>query len=242
MRKAVVVGASSGMGNEVVRLLLDDGWTVGLAARRIEPLEALAKDYPGRVFVKKIDVTADDAGQLLQKLIEDTGGMELYFHAAGVGWQNHTLQEDKEINTITTNGLGFTRMVGVAYRYFAENGGGHIAVISSIAGTKGLGAAPAYSATKAFQNVYIQALEQQAHMRRLNIRFTDIRPGFVRTALLDDGTRYPLLMDSKKVAKEIVTSLYKHCHVRVIDWRYRILTFLWRLLPNWLWRRLSIHN
>lgn len=242
MRKAIVVGASSGMGNEVARLLLNDGWKVGLAARRMEPLEALAKEYSGNVFVKKIDVTADDAGRLLQELIDEMGGMELYFHAAGVGWQNHTLQEDKEINTMTTNGMGFIRMAGVAYRYFAEKGGGHIAVISSIAGTKGLGAAPAYSATKAFQNVYIQALEQQANMRHLNIRFTDIRPGFVRTALLNDGTRYPLLMNPKKVAREIVTSIYKHRHVRVIDWRYRILTFLWRLLPNSLWRRLNIHN
>lgn len=242
MRKAVVVGASSGMGREVAQLLLADGWTVGLAARRVEPLEALAKVYLGRVFAKKIDVTADDAGKLLSELIDEMGGMELYFHAAGVGWQNHTLTEDKEMQTVATNGTGFTRLVDTAYRYFAEKGGGHIAVISSIAGTKGLGAAPAYSATKAFQNVYIQALEQQANMRHLNIRFTDIRPGFVRTALLNDGTTYPLLMNPENVAKEIVTSIYKHRHVRVIDWRYRILTFLWSLLPNWLWRRLNIHN
>lgn len=242
MRKAVVVGASSGMGREVAQLLLADGWTVGLAARRVEPLEALAKVYPGRVFAKKIDVTTDDAGKLLSELIDEMGGIELYFHAAGVGWQNHTLTEDKEMQTVATNGTGFTRLVDTAYRYFAEKGGGHIAVISSIAGTKGLGAAPAYSATKAFQNVYIQALEQQANMRHLNIRFTDIRPGFVRTALLNDGTTYPLLMNPENVAKEIVTSIYKHRHVRVIDWRYRILTFLWSLFPNWLWRRLNIHN
>lgn len=242
MKKAIIVGASSGMGNEVARLLLKDGWTLGVAARRTEPLEALAKEYPGRVFTKKIDVMADDAGELLQQLIDEMDGIDLYFHTAGVGWQNHELTEDKEMRTIETNGVGFTRLVGVAYRYFASKGSGHIAVISSIAGTKGLGATPAYSATKAFQNVYIQALEQQAKMRHLNIRFTDIRPGFVRTALLNDGSSYPLLLDPKKVAKDIVSSIYKHRHVRVIDWRYRILTFFWRLLPAWLWRRLNIHN
>lgn len=242
MKKGIVVGASSGMGNEVARLLLEDGWTLGLAARRTEPLEALARENPGRVFVKKIDVMSSDAAELLQELIDDMGGIDLYFHAAGVGWQNHKLDDGKEMTTVETNGLGFTRLVGVAYRFFASKGKGHIAVISSIAGTKGLGVAPAYSATKAFQNVYIQALEQQANMRHLDIRFTDIRPGFVRTALLSDGTSYPLLMNPKKVAKEIVSSIYKGRHVRVIDWRYRMLTFFWRLLPGWLWRRLSIHN
>lgn len=242
MKKAIVIGASSGMGNEVARLLLKDGWTVGVAARRNQPLEALAREFPGQVFIKTIDVTSADSGRLLQELIDELGGIDLYFHAAGVGWQNHTLEEDKEVATATTNALGFTRLVGVAYRYFAAKGSGHIAVISSIAGTKGLGAAPAYSATKAFDNVYIQALEQQAHMRHLHIRFTDIRPGFVRTALLDDGTTYPLLMKPEKVARDIVRSIYKRRHVRVIDWRYRVLTFLWHLLPAWLWRRLNIHN
>ncbi len=239
---AIVIGASSGMGNEVARLLLKDGWTVGVAARRTEPLQMLANEYPGKVSIKKIDVMADDAGKLLPELIETMGGMDLYFHAAGVGWQNHELAEDKEMRTVATNGMGFTRLVGTAYRYFAEKGSGHIAVISSIAGTKGLGAAPAYSATKAFQNVYVQALEQQAHMRHLNIRFTDIRPGFVRTALLNDGTSYPMLLNPHDVAKDIVQSIYRHRHVRVIDWRYRILTAMWDLLPAWLWRRLNIHN
>lgn len=236
------MGASSGLGNEVARLLLHDGWTLGLAARRTDPLDALASEYPGRVFVRKIDVTAEDAGQQLQQFIDRMDGIDLYFHAAGVGWQNPELAEEREVQTVATNGMGFVRLVGVAYRYFASCGTGHIAIISSIAGTKGLGAAPAYSATKAFQNTYIQALEQQARMRGLKIRFTDIRPGFVRTALLDDGKSYPLLMQPADVARDIVASVYHRRHVRVIDWRYRILTFLWRMVPDWLWRQLKIRN
>jgi len=84
-------------------------------------------------------------------------------------------------------------MIGCAYRYFANKGGGHIACITSIAGTKGLGPAPAYSATKAMQNTYLQALEQLAACKHHNIHFTDIRPGFVATPLLKDD-KYPLLM------------------------------------------------
>lgn len=242
MKRAIIVGASSGLGNEVARLLLHDGWTLGLAARRTEPLDALANEYPGRVFVRKIDVTAEDAGQQLLQFIDRVDGIDLYFHAAGVGWQNPELAEEREVQTVATNGMGFVRLVGVAYRYFAPRGTGHIAIISSIAGTKGLGAAPAYSATKAFQNTYIQALEQQARMRGLKIRFTDIRPGFVRTALLGDGKSYPLLMQPADVARDIVASVYHRRHVRVIDWRYRILTFLWRMVPDWLWRQMKIRN
>lgn len=241
-RRAIVIGASSGMGNEVAHLLLQDGWTLGLGARRTDLLENLAQEFPGQVVVRQIDVNDVHADEILRELIAELNGIELYFHAAGIGYQNHQLDKDKEISTVTTNGLGFTRMVGEAYRYFAIKGQGHIAVISSIAGTKGLGVAPAYSATKAFQNTYIQALEQQAYMRHLNIKFTDIRPGFVRTALLADGTRYPLLMDPKKVARRIVKAIYGHRHICVIDTRYRILTAFWRWLPNALWRRMSIHN
>ncbi len=242
MKKAVVMGASSGIGREVARLLLQQGWMVGLAARRQEPLRALARDYPGQACVQSIDVTSGEAPQALRRLVSQMGGMDLYFHAAGVGWQNPQLAAEKELATLSTNGVGFARMVGEAYRYFAERGGGHIAVISSIAGTKGLGAAPAYSATKAFQNVYVQALEQQAHMRQLPIRFTDIRPGFVRTDLLGDGASYPMLMDPREVARAIVRAVCRERHVCVIDWRYRLLTFFWRLLPAALWRRMRIQT
>ena len=237
---AIIVGASSGIGREVAKLLLADGWKLGVAARREEPLLELKKEAPERVEVMPIDVTKPDAGERLQRLIQHLGGIDLYLHASGIGKQNRTLEEDIELSTLETNGVGFTRMLGVAYRYFAEKGVGQIAAITSIAGTKGLGPAPAYSATKAFQSTYIQSLEQQAHQRGLNIRFTDIRPGFVDTALLNDGFPYPMLMRPESVARDIVRSIYRHRHVRVIDFRYRILTFFWRLIPRWIWRRMNI--
>lgn len=239
-KSAIIVGASSGIGLEVAKLLLAEGWRLGVAARREEPLLELKAMAPERVEVMTIDVTRPDAGERLLSLAERLGGMDLYFHASGIGKQNRTLQEDIELRTMQTNAVGFTRMTGVAYRYFAERGGGHIAAITSIAGTKGLGPAPAYSATKALQANYLQALEQQARQRGLNILFTDIRPGFVDTALLNDDFPYPMLMRAEKVARDIVRSISLRRHVRVIDWRYRILTFFWRLLPGWLWRRLKL--
>lgn len=239
-KKAIIIGASSGIGREVARLLLADGWTLGVAARREELLQELKASAPERVEVMAIDVTTPDAGERLLALVQQIGGMDLYFHASGIGKQNRTLETDIELRTMDTNAVGFTRMIDTAYRYFAEKGEGHIAAITSIAGTKGLGPAPAYSATKALQATYLQALEQQAHSRGLKIRFTDIRPGFVDTALLNDSFPYPMLMRPEAVARDIVCSIYRRRHVRVIDYRYRLLTFLWRLIPRSLWRRLSL--
>lgn len=235
MKRAIVIGASSGIGQEVAKLLISQGWTVGVAARRIERMQGI-----GAVAVEQIDVTTGEATTALERLINKTGGMDLFFYASGTGKQNRELSEDIELATLETNGVGFTRMIGAAYRYFACHGGGHIAAITSIAGTKGLGPAPAYSATKALQNVYLQALEQQANSRGLNIRFTDIRPGFVDTDLLSGDFRYPLMLRPEKVAEEIVHAIKQRQHIRIIDWKYRLLTAFWRRVPRFAWRRFKL--
>ena len=168
------------------------------------------------------------------------GGVGLFFYSSGIGKQNMLLDKEIEMRTVETNVKGFTQMIDTIYNYMSEHQGGHIAAISSIASTKGLGAAPSYSATKSFQAHYIEALQQQANMRNLNIRFTDIQPGFVDTALLGDDHKYPLLLRTEDVARQIVSAVYKEKGRCIIDWRYRLLTFFWRLIPRWLWVRLKI--
>ena len=228
------------MGMEVAKLFLAEGCKLGVAARREDRLQAIKQLAPDRVVTATIDVTADDAPRRLRLLIDELGGMDLFFYSSGIGKQNRMLTPDIELDTVNTNGMGFTRMIGEAYRFFAEHGEGHIAAITSIAGTKGLGPAPSYSATKAMQNVYLQALEQQAHARGLKIRFTDIRPGFVNTDLLKGDFRYPMMLKPDKVACQIVKAIKNKRHVVVIDWRYSILTALWRRLPRPLWRHLKL--
>lgn len=242
MKRAIVIGASSGIGREVSRLLLADGWTVGVAARREDRLLELKASSPDNVEVMRIDVTAADAGERLLELVKRLGGVSLFVYCSGVGWQNAGLEPAPELATVDVNVKGFTAMLGTMFNYMAANLGGDIAVISSVAGTKGLGVAPSYSASKVYQNTYIQALEQLSNMRRLHIRFTDIRPGFVDTDLLSGGGHYPMLMDKTVVARHIVRAIYAHRHVCVIDWRYRVLVALWRAMPSWLWRKLNIHS
>ena len=231
MKRIIIIGATSGIGLEVARCYLKAGWQVGVAGRREEELEKLRQSAPGQVCTQRIDVTREDAPALLEQLIMKTGGMDVFLLSSGIGKQNLSLQPDIELQTAATNVSGFIRMVNAAYHYFEQHGKGHIAVISSIAGTKGLGSAPAYSATKRFQNTYIDALDQLAHMKKLNISFTDIRPGFVATALLGDGKHYPMLMKADKVGQAITRALNRKRRTVIIDGRYRVLVFFWRLIP-----------
>ena len=242
MKRAVIIGATSGIGREVATLLIRRGWSVGVAGRREEMLKELQALAPGRTKYRRVDVVSAESPRQLLGLIDDLGGMDLFLLCAGIGKQNPDLDTEVELATAHTNVEGFIRMTDTAFQYFRQKGGGHLAVVSSIAGTKGLGAAPAYSATKRFQNTYLDALAQLARMQRLRIRFTDLRPGFVDTDLLRGDKRYPMLMPVGRVAARIVRALERRERVYVIDARYRLLVFFWNLVPRFLWERLKVRN
>lgn len=242
MKRAIIIGATSGIGQEVAKGLLLQGWKIGIAGRRQTALDAFRNIAPDSIEAEALDVAKEDAPEKLQKLIAKVGGMDLFLLSSGIGHQNVELNSDIELDTIRTNVEGFTQMVITAFRYFEQQGNGHLAVISSIAGTKGLGVAPAYSATKRFQNIYIDALEQLSCMRKSNIHFTDIRPGFVATDLLSDGKSYPLLMRTDTVGAAIVRALIRKQRVVIIDWRYAVIVFFWKMIPRWLWKKLPIRT
>ncbi len=237
------MGATSGIGLEVVKVLASKGWQLGVAGRRDDVLQQLSNEVPQVMAVRAIDITRDDAPQRLNGLINELGGIDLYFHSSGIGYQNPALDADKELRTVETNAVGMTRMVDFMFNYFAQRPDheGHIAVISSIARTRGLGAAPAYSATKRYVSHYLECLSQLCTIRRLHhIHLHDIRPGFVRTPLIADGNGYPMQLDPERVAQSIVRGIERDRSVITVDWRYRLLVAGWRLLPRWLWVRLPI--
>lgn len=239
MKKAIVVGATSGIGLEVARLLAKRGYKVGVAGRRVERLTEAVKSTEGIVTYRQIDVNDENAPIKLRELIAELGGMDLYFHSSGIGWENCKLDIDREMKTVETNAVGFTRMVSAAYRWLADNNKeGRIACITSIASTRGLGAAPAYSATKRFQSHYLECLSQQARMRGLKIRITDIRPGFVATDLIA-GSHFPLQLSAESVARTIVKAIEHGKEIVTIDWRYRLLVAAWSFIPRWMWIRIK---
>ena len=243
MKKIIIVGASSGIGKEVALRYIGAGWKVGIAARREDSLADLKLKYPEQVEYERIDITTVEAPDMLHSLIAKLGGMDIYFHCSGVGHQNTKIDTEVELDTVKTNVYGFTQMVDTAFNYFKQNKReGHIAVVSSIAGTKGLGVSPSYSATKRYNYIYLECLEQLARMQNLKISFTDIRPGFVSTALLDDGQHYPAQMTVEYACDKIFNAMQKRKRVAIIDWKYAIVVFFWRFIPRWLWVRLPIHT
>ena len=242
MKRIVIIGASSGLGLKSALLFAEKGWKVALAARRTTPLQIVKNQYPDSVVFSQIDITSKDASQRLLELIHKNGGADIIFLAAGIGWQNADLDLQKDLQTVTTNCLGMVNIVNTAYHYFADEcyGNGHIAVITSIAGTKGLGISATYSATKRMQSCYLEALEQLSQIKGHNIHLTDIRPGFVKTDLLDPSRSYPMLMSVDYAAQKIVSAIIARKHVAYIDWRWHIVVALWRLIPRCIWRRLNI--
>ena len=187
-----------------------------------------------------LDVTHEDAPYLLKQLIDELGGMDLFLLSSGIGKQNLSLTPDIELQTAATNVEGFIRMVTAAYHYFEQQGHGHLAVISSIAGTKGLGSLPPIPPPNVFR-ILISSSRPIGAYQPPAIVFTDIRPGFVATPLLKDD-KYPLLMNVSAVAAHIINALNKKKRTVIIDRRYQVLVFFWRLIPKWLWVRLPVRN
>lgn len=244
MKKIVIVGASSGIGFQVAADFARAGWRVGIAARRLEPMQAIKDQYPDHVEMASIDVTAPDAPQRFADLIEAIDGMDTLLFCSGTGFTDPELDDARIVNTLEVNVVGFARIVAEAYKYFRATASveqGQIAVITSVAATKGLGIAASYSASKRFQVQFINSLEQLAYTQQVNVAFTDIRPGFVRTPILRDDRSYPMIMSVAEAAKLVERAVVARKRVAVIDSRWRIVAGLWSLIPQRLWRHVNVN-
>ena len=244
MKKIVIIGASSGMGRRIATDFARMGWRVGIAARREEALKEIKGQYPDNIEYLPVDVTAPDAVERFYKLIEMIDGMDVLLYSAGCGWYNPSLDSEIDSMTMAVNVVGFTRIVNAAYAYFRDTANvsrGRIAVITSIAGTKGIGVSATYSATKRYQWTYLQAIDQLAHIQHVNVGVTDIRPGFVDTPLLSSArSPYPMEMSIAYVAPRIEKAILKGKRVAVIDSRWAVVTALWKLIPDCAWRHLDV--
>ena len=183
-----------------------------------------------------MDVNQDDIVSVLENLIQKLGGMDLLLYSSGIGKVNLNIDYENENRTNKTNVDGFTKIACFAYHYFKNQGYGHFAVISSVAGFRGLRGAPSYSATKGYQRLFIESLAQTAHHEKVNIKFTTIIPGFVDTALLKE--KYPLTLSLTKAVRIIAKGLLKQKRYVYVDGKWRFIVFFMRLVPNWIWEKI----
>lgn len=243
MRRIVIMGASSGIGYRCAEELASRGIRVGVAARNEAPLKKLKEQYPVMVEYAAIDITSPDAKSRLLRLIDRLGGMDIYFHVAGIGYENIDLDPATEVKIFETNTVGFVRCIATAWQYFRRNGiKGQIAAITSVAGTNGIGHIAAYSASKAADQKWLTAIDQLSHATHAGISITDIRPGWISTSLLDDGVCFPMQMQLDYSVPRVLKAIIRKKRVAVIDWRWNILVGLWRLLPNCIYTRLDVRR
>lgn len=241
MKRIVIMGASSGIGLAVAEALASRGVKTGLAARHTKELHALKEKYPDSVEYESIDVTHNDGPKKLEELIDKLGGMDIYFHVAGIGYANPTLDPHREAEMIATNAGGFARMVSAAYGYFRDNNRkGQIVALTSVAGTNGIGEMAAYSASKKCAQTYLVALEQLARKEKVDITFTDIRPGWIRTPLLDSDKSYPMEMTLDYVVPQVIRAIVKHPRVAYIDARWAAVCAAWKAIPDAVWAKMNV--
>lgn len=238
MKKAIIIGASSGIGKELAKVLAENKYRVGITGRRGQLLAELKQQKPDSFIVKTFDII--DTGTLpqhLEELVKELGGLDLLVISSGTGDLNARLDFEIEKRTIDTNVSGFTCVAGWAFTYFEKQQAGHLVAISSIAGIRGSGIAPSYNATKAFQINYLEGLRQKASKLKLLITVTDIRPGFVNTAMAKGEGQF-WVASVEKAATQIFDAIRKRKKVVYVSKRWRLIAILLKLIPGSVYEKM----
>lgn len=234
MKKAIVVGATSGIGRELAKLLAKNGYKVGITGRRSELLNELCLENPEAFIAKTFDNREyETIAENLDGLVKSLGGLDLLVISSGTGKVSDELDFENEKNTILTNTLGFTRIADWAINYFENQKYGHFVGISSIAGLRGNRFSPSYASTKAFQMNYMEGLRHRVTHLKLPIYITDIRPGFIDTAMAQ-GDKIFWLVPLEKGAKLIFNAIKRKKKVAYISKKWVLFAWFMKLLPLWI--------
>lgn len=238
MMKAIIVGATSGIGRALAIELSQQNFCLGLLGRNSEALNELRSLLPNTV-TQTIDISiAEEITRRMGEMVSLMGGMDLLIIASGIGDKlGDELCWENEERVLAVNISGFASLAVWGYNYFALHGGGHLVGISSIAGIRGSRTAPAYSASKAFQTNYLEALRGRARHQQLPIHVTDIRPGFVDTPMTSGQRGMFWVSNAQRAAKQIVNAIKQKKRIAYITRRWRLIAWLLRHVPDALVER-----
>jgi short-subunit dehydrogenase len=238
MKKAIVFGATSGIGKSLTELLVNDGYKVAITGRRLENLEEIKSQFTNQILVKQNDIqNVGDVEKIFNEIVNEFGVIDLVVQSSGVGFINPKLHWDKEEQTINTNVLGVTKLYTLSYSLFKKQQSGHLVGISSIASLRGNRASPVYFASKAFQKSYLESLYLKTKtIKSKNVFVTDIRPGFVDTPMAL-GEKLFWMVPLEKAAKQIYSAIKKKKRVAYISKRWQLIAWVLKIIPTWLLKK-----
>ncbi|MBQ8735827.1 MAG: SDR family NAD(P)-dependent oxidoreductase [Bacteroidaceae bacterium] len=234
----VIIGATSGIGKALFEKYANENNRIGIIGRRAHLLDELFQKYPSKTIPAKADITnLEEIEQTINTLHKELEHIDIAIVCSGVGDINVTLDYAVERPTIDTNVVGWTFTIDMFYHIFEQQGSGYLVAITSAGGLRGEPMAPAYSATKAYQINYMEALRKKAFKKGGNIVVTDIRPGLVDTAMAK-GEGLFWVMPVEKVANQIITAIRKKKSKAYVTKRWHILAIINKILPYCLYKRM----
>ena len=238
MKTALIIGASSGIGKELAKLLVADNYKVIITGRREKLLKEIQKTAPEKFIIKVHDVTdLISCDKLFENLKNEFKTLDLIVYSSGVGEANYALDWEKELPTLSTNVLAASKIYGLAYNLFRNQGYGHLVGISSIASIRGNRHTPAYFASKAFQANYLESLYMKGKRSKAKIDVTDIQPGFVNTAMALGATFW--MASLEKATKQIYIAIKNKKRKAYITKRWRLIAFVLKIVPTKLLYKFS---
>lgn len=237
MKRAIIIGATSGIGNQLAKTLAKNGYKVGITGRRKIELEKLQQNKPDIYEISPFDCATENNAEKLSELTQKVGGLDLLILSSGTGNLNQGLDFKIEHRTNLLNVNAFTEIVDWAINYFEKQKKGHLVAISSIAGIRGSRMAPAYNASKAYQINYLEGLRQKIDKTKNPIYVTDIRPGFVDTDMAKGKGRF-WVATKEKAARQIFGIIKKKKGIGYVTKRWWIIAKLLRLIPNEVFKKI----
>lgn len=237
-QSAIVIGASSGIGRELAKLLASKHYDLGLVARRDNLLVDLQKELAAKSYVQSMDISdLDDSKKKFQALIQAMGQVSLIVIAASIGEITQDLNWIEDKSTIDTNVIGVTFIIHLAMEHFMNQGKGQLVVLSSVAALRGSAYSLSYNASKSFISNYLEGLQAFVFKKKLPIFISDVRPGFVETRMAK-GEGLFWVQPVPKITKQIWKAIVHKKEVVYVSKRWRLLAFFYRVLPKWVLKRL----
>jgi short-subunit dehydrogenase len=249
-QKAIIVGASTGIGREVVKTLARNHCDVGICSRQIDKLNSLKEECTSaQIFVRQLDLTLIETIEpTLQKLAKELGGLDLIVVNSGI-WpdaQNGIMPPNKIFpfsqiqETIAVNVTGCTAALTFALNYFLKQNHGHIVGISSLDAVRGNSEAPTYCASKAFMSLFLEGIRNKCLQKHIPIAITEIRPGWIYTGGREEDYATAYWISPVTVAAhDIYNATITKPKVMYTPKRWAFIAFLLKITPDWIYNKLG---